>query len=80
MYRDQAPVIQTLDSTVHHINHCPADKYYGNQLHYLLDSDLPMDSFIQLLNYWGQFGEIVSGHWGFKGVPSLLLQLSNLGT
>ena len=40
MYRDQAPVIQTLDSAVHHINHCPADKYYGNQLHYLLDSDL----------------------------------------
>ena len=40
----------------------------------------PMDSFIQLLNYWGQFGEIVSGHWGFKGVPSLLLQLLNLGT
>ena len=35
-----APVVQTLDSTVHRINHYPADKYYGNQLRYPLDSDL----------------------------------------
>ena len=35
-----APVVQTLDSTIHRINHYPADKYYGNQLRYLLDSDL----------------------------------------
>ena len=36
----QAPVVQTLDSTIHRINHYPADKYYGNQLRYPLDSDL----------------------------------------
>ena len=36
----QGPVVQTLDSTIHRINHYPADKYYGNQLRYLPDSDL----------------------------------------
>ena len=35
-----APVVQTLDNTIHRINHYPADKYYGNQLRYLLDRDL----------------------------------------
>ena len=36
----QALVVQTLDSAIHRINHYPADKYYGNQLRYPLDSDL----------------------------------------
>ena len=36
----QAPVVHTLDSAIHWINHYPADKYEGNQLHYPLDSDL----------------------------------------
>ena len=36
----QAPVVQTLDSAIRRINHYPADKYYGNQLRYPLDSDL----------------------------------------
>ena len=36
----QAPVVQTLDSAIHRINHYPADNYYGNQLRYPLDSDL----------------------------------------
>ena len=35
-----APVVQTLDSAIHRINHYPADKYYGNQLRYPLDRDL----------------------------------------
>ena len=35
-----AQVVQTLDSAIHRINHYPADKYYGNQLCYPLDSDL----------------------------------------
>ena len=35
-----APVVQTLNSAIHRINHYPADKYYGNQLRYPLDSDL----------------------------------------
>ena len=36
----QAPVVQTLDSAIHRINHYPADKYFGNQLRCPLDSDL----------------------------------------
>ena len=35
-----APVVQTLDSAIHRINHYPADKCYGNQLCYPLDSHL----------------------------------------
>ena len=35
-----ASVVQTLDSAIHRINHYPAEKYYGNQLRYPLDSDL----------------------------------------
>ena len=38
--RIQAPVVQTLDSTIRRINHYPADKYCGNQLRYPVDSDL----------------------------------------
>ena len=37
---NQAPVVQTLDSAIDRINHCPADKYLGNQLHYPVDRDL----------------------------------------
>ena len=37
---NQAPVVQTLDSDIHRINHYPADKYDGNQLRYPLGSDL----------------------------------------
>ena len=38
--KPQAPVVQRLDSALHRINYYPADKYYGNQLRYPLDSDL----------------------------------------
>ena len=37
-----ASVVQTLDSAFHWINHYPADKYLGKQLHYPLDRDLPI--------------------------------------
>ena len=37
-----ASVVQTLDSPIHWINHYPADKYLGKQLHYPLDRDLPI--------------------------------------
>ena len=40
----QAPVVQTLDSAIHRINHYPAGWYYGNQLRY------PLNSAIQSLN------------------------------
>ena len=30
----QATVVQTLDSTIHRINHYPSDKYWGNWLRY----------------------------------------------
>ena len=36
----QAPVVQTLDTAIHRINHYPAEKYRGNQLSYPLDSYL----------------------------------------
>ena len=35
-----APVVEKLDSAIHQINHYPVDKYYKNQLHYPLDSNL----------------------------------------
>ena len=40
LLQPQASVVQTLDSAIHRINHYPADKYWGNQLHYPLDSVL----------------------------------------
>ena len=36
-FRNQAPVVQKMDSTIRRINHYPAEKYYRNQLRYLLD-------------------------------------------
>ena len=36
----QAPIVQTLDSALHRINHYPTEKYCGNQLRYPLASDL----------------------------------------
>ena len=35
-----APVVQTLDSAIHRINHYSADKYYKNQLRNPVDSNL----------------------------------------
>ena len=35
-----APVVQTMDSAVHRINHYPVDKSCRNQLSYPMDSDL----------------------------------------
>ena len=35
--RDLARVVQTLDSSIHRIDHYPADKYYENQSRYPLD-------------------------------------------
>ena len=36
----QVLLVQTLESTIHRINHYPVDKYWGNQLHYPLARDL----------------------------------------
>ena len=44
----QASVVQMLHSAIRRINHYPADKYKGNQLHLIY----PMDSVIHLLNNW----------------------------
>ena len=33
-------VVQKLDSAIHRMNCFPAEKSYGNQLRYLVDSDL----------------------------------------
>ena len=40
MYEDQAPVVQTLDSAIHWINHYPLDNSIGFASVYPLDSDL----------------------------------------
>jgi len=34
-----APVVQMMDSAMHHINHYPADKYQENQYHYPQNGD-----------------------------------------
>ena len=47
------PVVQTLDSSIHRINHYPADKYLGNQLRFHWIEIYPADSSIHLLNNWG---------------------------
>ena len=50
-----APVVQKLYSAIHGINRYPEDKYYENQLHYPLDSNIyPVDSAIRLSKNWGQ--------------------------
>ena len=35
-----APVVQTMDSAIHRINHYPVDKHLQNRLSYPVDSDL----------------------------------------
>ena len=48
-----APVVQTLDSTIHQINHYPVDKYEENQFRYCqwIES-YPADNAIHLSNNW----------------------------
>ena len=47
MLKQLDPVVQTMDSAIHGINHYPTDKHQQNQLNY------PADSAIQRLNNWG---------------------------
>ena len=57
----QAPVVQTLTSALHWINHYPADKYFGETnctIHWI--EIYPVDSAIHLLNNWGQEGYALS--------------------
>ena len=35
-----APIVQTLDNAIQHINHYPVDKWWQNKPRYPLDSDL----------------------------------------
>ena len=52
---DLTLVVQTLDRTIHRINHHPEDKYQGNQLCYPLDRDLSMQWIVlSTLNNQGQ--------------------------
>ena len=53
----QAPVVQTLDSTIHRVNHCPAKKYQGKQRCIIGWIEIyPVDNVIHLFNYWGYIG------------------------
>ena len=45
---NQAPVVQAMDSAIHHINHYPLD----NSI--VFASVYPLDSAIHRLNNWGQ--------------------------
>ena len=57
----QAPIVQTLDSAIHRINHYPAKKYYGNQLYAIRWLVIyPVDSAIQRLDNQGQKYNILS--------------------
>ena len=57
----QAPVVQTLDSAIHRINHYPADKYYGNQYYAIRWIVIyPVDSTIRRLNNQGQINILSS--------------------
>ena len=40
LFIHQAPVVHRLDNAIHRINRYPEDRYYENQLHYPLDSNL----------------------------------------
>ena len=52
-----APVVQTLDSAIHRINHYPVDSVIGFRNTYPLDSNIyPVDSAIQRLNNSGYSG------------------------
>ena len=83
-YPQLAPVVQTLDSATHKINHYPVHKYYGNQLHYPLDRDLSDGQcyptfeqparawFISVLSYFMMSGEYPHGCFmqlGLKPLP-----------
>ena len=59
--RHQAPVVQTLDSAIHWINHYPLDNSIGFASIYLLDSDL---SGGQRYASFEQLGPVVQRvHW-----------------
>ena len=53
----QAPVVQTLDSTIHQLNHYPAEKYQGKQ-HCIIGwiEIYPVDNVIHPFNYWCYIG------------------------
>lgn len=42
------PIVQTLDSAIHQIDHYPIDKYSGNQLHFPMNKNLSIYLFEQL--------------------------------
>ena len=51
--QNQAPVVQTLDSAIHRINHYPADSVIDFRNTYPLDGDLfKVDTAVQRLKNW----------------------------
>ena len=61
-----APVVQKLYSAIHGINRYPDDKYYENQLHYPLDSNIyPVNSAIRLSKNWGQVSNFLYFYCGY---------------
>ena len=72
---DQAPFVQKVDSPIHWINHHPVDSGAISFCDtYLLDSNLPVDSTIQLWNNRGR-----TMNWtGALNKPLVILEVLNV--
>ena len=71
---DQTPFVQKVDSPIHGINHHPVDSAISFCDTYLLDSNLPVDSTIQLWNNRGR-----TMNWmGALNKPLVILEVLNV--
>ena len=71
---DQTPFVQKVDSPIHWINHHPVDSAISFCDTYPLDSDLPVDSTIQLWNNRGR-----TMNWtGALNKPLVILEVLNV--
>ena len=63
-------VVQVSDSSIHRINHCPADKYWENQLHYPVDGDFSSEEYYPPLEQLGLavYNKHYSPFWEFFSV------------
>ena len=68
IYTCQAPFVQTMDSVIHWIDHCPADRYLGNQLCLIQWIEIyPVDSVMHLLKWRGKEERNTSHFCQIKG-------------
>ena len=73
---DLAPVVQTLNSAIHWINHYPADKCQGNQLRYPAFEQPRPDVDLQLCSGYGEFWNINGTLYSMqRRVPTVFITL-----